>query len=1226
MDKYLKPTELNIDPKSPSAEDEWEMWIEKFEDFFSSIDPTLHPNKLTLLKAHMSCSCYKLVKSAGTYDEAKSLLKSRFVKPRNEVYARHRLASRKQQPGESLDTYLEELGSLASQCMFKAVTAEQAKEDAIRDAFISGISSNAIRQRLLENLTLDLAAAVSQARALEMAQKQSEMYHNQADYGSVTAHAHQREGASATEPKLSEAPEETTAALLQKCFFCGGPNHPRNKCRARNAICSNCGKQGHYAKVCQSEPLSLQPPWVPPSQPVRGPGQGRGKGSARTQTTASMPILSAIPNCSLPSLKSAMTSVTVNGHELEALIDTGSSQSYIRTEVAKRINLDIAPSRGAVCMASTQHQVDVAGQCIVKLQVGDEEYADCKLSVMDDLCAPVLLGHDFLGVHDCVCLTFGGSRPSLSLCCLAQAVVRPPSLFSNLTPDCHPIQAKSRRYSSLESKFIEDEVSRLLKEGIIAPSVSPWRAQVLVVPSASGKRRMVVDYSQTVNRFTELNAYPIPRINEQVEKIAQYSYFSTVDLRSAYHQIPITPEERKYTAFEAGGRLYEFHRIPFGVTNGVACFQQILDDIIQAEGLQDTFAYVDDVTICGRDKEQHDSNLKRFLDAAERYSLTINEDKCTFGSTSVKILGHVIENRQIQPDPDRLQALMDLPVPQDAKSLKRAIGMLSHYSKWVPSFSEKLQPLVASRFFPLTSEAVSAYENLKKDIGSATMSSVDDYATFVVETDASDSAIAATLTQNGKPVAFFSRTLSPSERRQPSIEKEAAAIIESIRKWRHLLIGKHFKLVTDQRSVSFMFSKKCKGRIKNDKILRWRLELACMSFEIAYRPGVYNTVSDMLSRAEQVCGAVPLGSIEVIRELHDQMCHPGVTRLCHYLRAQNIAFSVDEVRNVVSQCRTCSVFKPSFVQTSNTLIKATRVFERLSVDFKGPLPSCTERVYLFVVVDEFSRFPFAFPIKDTSAETAVRCLTSLFTVFGTPEFIHSDRGAAFTSAHYKEFLLQNRIAQSFCSAYNAPGNGQTERYNGTIWKAVSMACHSQGIDIKSWETILPVALHSIRSLLCTATNQTPHERFFKHPRRSASGQALPTWLLTADRVLLKRTKRTSKYEPLVDEVELVHITPTYAKVRLPSGREPTVPLRHLAPIDSSANLSTDYPTAPPIELEEVGPGPTGVEEDAIHVPPADTLDAHVAGEGRVGDSENRFEVRKSGRKRVTPKWMSDYQQ
>ena len=200
------------------------------------------------------------------------------------------------------------------------------------------------------------------------------------------------------------------------------------------------------------------------------------------------------------------------------------------------------------------------------------------------------------------------------------------------------------------------------------------------------------------------------------------------------------------------------------------------------------------------------------------------------------------------------------------------------------------------------------------------------------------------------------------------------------------------------------------------------------------------------------------------------------------------------------------------------------MFERVSVDLKSPLPSSTQRAYMFVVVDEFSRFPVAFPTADTSADSAIQCLTSLFTVFGTPEFVHSDQGTAFTSSRFKQFLLQNScIAQSFCSAYNAPGNGQTERH-GIIWKSVSMACHSEGIDLKNWETVLPRALHSVRSLLCTATNQTPHERFFKHPRRSANGQALSTWLLTSDKVLLRRFNRASKYEPLVDEVDLLHVT------------------------------------------------------------------------------------------------------
>ena len=305
MDKYLKPPELNIDPKSPSAEDEWDMWITKFGDFFNSIDSALNSNKLTLLRAHMSCACYKLIKSATTYDEAVKMLESRFVKPHSEVYDRHKLASRRQQAGESLDTYLEELGVLASQCKFEAATAEKVKEDAIRDAFINGLASSAIRQRLLENIQLDLKTAVSQARALEMAQQQSETYHrNNSDSSSMTLTAHAQ-----SDPPMAEAPppaqqSEVTAAVERACFFCGGPQHARSKCRARNATCPSCGKQGHFASVCQMGRWSRRP------QPTKD----------RRQTTASMPILSAMHETSLPSLRSAMTHVTINGQEMEALI------------------------------------------------------------------------------------------------------------------------------------------------------------------------------------------------------------------------------------------------------------------------------------------------------------------------------------------------------------------------------------------------------------------------------------------------------------------------------------------------------------------------------------------------------------------------------------------------------------------------------------------------------------------------------------------------------------------------------------------------------------------------------------------------------------------------------------------------------------------------------------------------------------------------------------------
>ena len=124
-----------------------------------------------------------------------------------------------------------------------------------------------------------------------------------------------------------------------------------------------------------------------------------------------------------------------------------------------------------------------------------------------------------------------------------------------------------------DKEFVSMEVKRLLKENIIEPSKSPWRAQVLITTNKNHKRRMVVDYSKTINRYTQLDAYPLPRIDEMVSDITEYRIFSTLDLRSAYHQIPIKPEEKPYTAFEACGRLYQFRWIPFGLQMGSQVFK-----------------------------------------------------------------------------------------------------------------------------------------------------------------------------------------------------------------------------------------------------------------------------------------------------------------------------------------------------------------------------------------------------------------------------------------------------------------------------------------------------------------------------------------------------------------------------------------------------------------------------------------------------------------------------
>ena len=151
------------------------------------------------------------------------------------------------------------------------------------------------------------------------------------------------------------------------------------------------------------------------------------------------------------------------------------------------------------------------------------------------------------------------------------------------------------------------------------------------------------------------------------------------------------------------------------------------------------------------------------------------------------------------------------------------------------------------------------------------------------------------------------------------------------------------------------------------------------------------------------------------------------------------------------------------------------------------------------------------------------------------------------SHELKSYLTSQGIATSRTTGYNPKGNGQVEKYNGIIWKTIELALKSKEKPIHNWVTVLQPALHSIRSLLCTATNATPHERMFTHIRRSHTGCSLPTWLTTPGPVLMRNHVRTNKYEPLTREVELLEANPDYAYVRLPDGRETSVSLRHLAP-------------------------------------------------------------------------------
>ena len=293
---------------------------------------------------------------------------------------------------------------------------------------------------------------------------------------------------------------------------------------------------------------------------------------------------------------------------------------------------------------------------------------------------------------------------------------------------------------------------------------------------------MCIDYSQTISLFTALDAYPLPNIDSIINEVAKWKCISTLDLKSAYHQIKIRPEDRPYTAFQSGSELYQWKVLPFGLTNAVPAFQRLMNKFIKRNQLKGVNVYLDNLTVGGKDQQSHDQNLKALEQAALKEHFTFNENMCQFNRSQINLLGHLVGNDVIKPDPERITALNELKPSKTKKELQRILGLFSYYAKWVPNLSQIIRPLVETKAFPLSEEASEAIRIMKNKLANATLQLINESLPFTLETDASDFAIGATLNQNGRPVAFHARTLNNAEQKHSSVEKEAYAVIEALRK------------------------------------------------------------------------------------------------------------------------------------------------------------------------------------------------------------------------------------------------------------------------------------------------------------------------------------------------------------------------------------------------------------------------------------------------------------
>ncbi|KAJ9525332.1 hypothetical protein QJQ45_003300 [Haematococcus lacustris] len=425
-------------------------------------------------------------------------------------------------------------------------------------------------------------------------------------------------------------------------------------------------------------------------------------------------------------------------------------------------------------------------------------------------------------------------------------------------PGKRPPTRSTYNMSTSELAELKAQITEMQEKGFIRPSTSPYAAGVLFVRKKDGTFRMCVDY-RPLNRITIKNKYPLPRVENMLDRLHGATVFSKIDLRQGYHQIRIAPEDIPKTAFSTRYGHFEFTVLPFGLCNAPATFQRLMNDIFRQELDDHVIVYLDDILIFSRTHEEHAKHLDRVLSLLRQHKLYAKLSKCEFGRSQTEFLGHIITSTGIACDPSKLAAINSWPVPTTVHDVRSFLGLANYYRRFVNNFSSIAAPLTAltqadghdkQGKVTWTSTQQSAFDALKQALTSAPiLIAPDPTQPYTLRCDASGIGIGAVLSQGTGPaervVAYHSRKLLPAERNYPTHEQELLSLVEALKVWRHYLLGAQFTLLTDNWANKHL---QTQPRLDSRRQARWMEVLQEYNCHIDHIPGKQNVVADALSR------------------------------------------------------------------------------------------------------------------------------------------------------------------------------------------------------------------------------------------------------------------------------------------------------------------------------------------------------------------------------------------
>ncbi|KAL6480987.1 hypothetical protein MHYP_G00090670 [Metynnis hypsauchen] len=690
-----------------NATQSWEEYSEMLDCFFEANDIKEPDRRRAVLLSVVGATTYSLLRNlvspelpkAKTYDQLIAELKKHFNPTPSEIVQRFKFNSRIRKSGESIAEFVAELRKLALHCDYKDALSEM-----LRDRLVCGVNDDRMQRRLLSETKLTFDKALELCQAIESASK--DVREMQGKLSEDTAlHAHLPK----EQVGVHKVSADKTERKFPSCYRCKG-QHSAAECKFATELCHNCGKRGHIQKACRSKAGNSHVQkaiFKGRKGESRGPGneqRANQLGGEEGRDTEDMSF-NTIYSMSEELIKVAPITRTmnVNGMKITFEVDTGcgvtilSKQQY--TQLWRKTDTAKLKPCSLKLKTYTGEKLGVLGMAQVKVQHENKEKYLPVVVVGGK--GPNLLGRNWLqelAMMDQL-VNKVKSQPKLQL---EGILERHAEVFKeglgqlkgvtakiNVDREAQPRFCKPRPVPYAVKPLVESELQRLLDDKIIEPvQVAEWAAPIVPVRKPDGSIRICGDYKLTVNRASQVDQYPIPKVEDLFAQLNGGQHFTKLDMSHAYQQVVLEEESRRYVTINTHKGLYTYTRLPFGVAPSPAIFQRTMEGILG--GIPNVAIYLDDILCTGPNEQEHLNTLEEVLQRLEKSGLRLKRSKCEFMGKEVTFLGHKINASGLHPLTEKVEAIAEAPAPQNVSELKAYLGLLNYYHRFLPKLSTLL--------------------------------------------------------------------------------------------------------------------------------------------------------------------------------------------------------------------------------------------------------------------------------------------------------------------------------------------------------------------------------------------------------------------------------------------------------------------------------------------------------------------------------------------------------